>query len=506
MQKQNERFYRCLNKLRDDHGFTRKQTEDVLKLIQDMIKHYQLQTDDPRLALTFSRYNDLSVNIGNRYVFAIRKMIGFITPLDFDHKSRVWLDTNIGYFQSNKEKKFQWIRFNKDHISKFMNDNETLKIWTNTVGKQLELFKGSPQKRFHQDIFYQLIVNKNFQEEVLDQVYSSNDIIDRSKEIKSLLNEKFPTFKDIKQALERKKQVILYGPPGTGKTYQASVFSVYFLLQDDPKRHGELLEYLQGSDNKGLENQLLGDHRLSYFTFHPSYSYEEFIEGIKPIQVNNKIELRLQKGVFADICNIAAREENAEKNYVVVIDEINRAHLTKVFGELITVLESDKRGNQIRLPYSKEYFTVPPNVYLIGTMNTADFSVKSLDIALRRRFAFLEFHPDYDLLDLPIGGLHIGELLRNLNSKITEVFGREKQIGHAYLLEDGVPVSTVEELYQVLVHDIIRLLEDYCHSDYSQLTKFLGEKIVKQENQQLNYDIVDYPHKLIQELQHHYSE
>ena len=132
-------------------------------------------------------------------------------------------------------------------------------------------------------------------------------------------------------------------------------------------------------------------------TFHQSYGYEDFIEGLRPELKDGQVNYSVRPGIFRKACEKAA---SSTENYVLIIDEINRANISKVFGELITLLEPDKREGKtnaitVKLPYSHKLFSVPANLYLIGTMNTADRSIALLDTALRRRFEFEELQPDY---------------------------------------------------------------------------------------------------------------
>jgi 5-methylcytosine-specific restriction protein B len=225
---------------------------------------------------------------------------------------------------------------------------------------------------------------------------------------------------------------------------------------------------------------------LTILTFHPSYSYEDFIEGYRPVpSTNGQLSLRLEDGVFKRVCREA--RANPKRPYLVLIDEINRANVAKVFGELITLLEQDKRGVLVSLPQSKEAFTIPPNVFLLGTMNTADRSIKLLDVALRRRFAFLELMPDASLLsDCAIGNLDLEEFLEKLNQRIATTEGREKQIGHSFLLKDGEGVLEAEEFARRFRQEILPLLQEYCYEDYRILAKYIGDALVDKKSWRLN--------------------
>ncbi len=238
---------------------------------------------------------------------------------------------------------------------------------------------------------------------------------------------------------------------------------------------------------------------LTWLTFHPSYSYEDFVEGFRPIETATGLVLKMADGIFKRICREA--QANPKQKYLIVIDEINRANLAKVFGELITLLEKDKRGLAITLPQSKEVFTIPPNVYILGTMNTADRSIKLLDVALRRRFAFFELMPNPDLLKgADINGLQLDSLLEALNSKIAQVEGREKQIGHALLMANGEPIDEPEELADRFRQDILPLLQEYCYDDYGALEKYLGKKLVSADANSLNTDVINNDASLIEAL------
>jgi 5-methylcytosine-specific restriction protein B len=240
---------------------------------------------------------------------------------------------------------------------------------------------------------------------------------------------------------------------------------------------------------------------LSRITFHPSYSYEDFIEGYRPQpSTSGALQLILTDGVFKQICRAA--EAHPDRSYLLLIDEINRANVAKVFGELITLIESDKRGLQVALAQSKERFTVPENVFILGTMNTADRSIKLLDVAFRRRFAFIELMPDAELLyGAKVGNLPMDDFLTELNRRIAGAQGREKQIGHAYLLADGRAVTEPEEFARIFRQDILPLLQEYCYEDYAELAKLLGPKLVDAAGQIINSDVLNDQDELLEALQ-----
>jgi len=271
--------------------------------------------------------------------------------------------------------------------------------------------------------------------------------------------------------------LILYGPPGTGKTY--ATFHEAVRLCD-----GELPE---GGPTaiRSRYDELVAEKRIEFVTFHQSYSYEDFVLGLRPIAGAGGagFSLKPTPGVFYRIAKRAqnalpslnANDSNNASAHILIIDEINRADVSKVFGELITLLEPDKRlGREnaltVTLPYSGEQFGVPANLHVIGTMNSADRSIALLDTALRRRFRFKELMPDPRQLR-PIEQIDIGRALDGLNRWIEFLFDRDHQIGHAYFME----CTTRAELENVMRERVIPLLVEYFYEDWSKIWRVLGE-------------------------------
>jgi len=231
-------------------------------------------------------------------------------------------------------------------------------------------------------------------------------------------------------------------------------------------------------------------------TFHQSYSYEDFIEGIRPHTVNNQISYELEDGIFKIISKDA--KADPQNKYVLLIDEINRGNISKIFGELITLIEKDKREvHKLQLGYSKEDFTVPSNLFIIGTMNTADRSLVQIDTALRRRFAFCELMPQTELLNQTIEEISLKQLLIALNQRINKQGLREKQIGHSYLIN----VNTLEDLHFVFTHEIVPLLQDYFFDDYKKLeTDILSSDFIDSENMIIKKEWQEDPHLFLEIL------
>jgi len=371
------------------------------------------------------------------------------------------------------------------------------------------------------------------------------------------------------QKTDVNKNTILYGPPGTGKTYNTVVYAVAIienkLLADvKSESYSDVLERYNTYRAEGL---------IEFTTFHQSYGYEEFIEGIKPSVVESHgskdICYDVQAGIFKDFCKHADENmmlfrkindqlykdakkngpeysvdefnfiipENSDdndawfddndiyaqwcnplpedisylpaieqkrinainaildkmiadyglpkkmrplRNHVFIIDEINRGNISKIFGELITLIESSKRigqpeGTRAKLPYSQQLFGVPDNVYIIGTMNTADRSIATIDTALRRRFRFKEMMPDADVLKgISVEDISVSEMLARMNKRISVLYDREHTIGHAYFipLRDN---PTIEQLAEIFENAIVPLLQEYFYEDYEKIRLVLGD-------------------------------
>ena len=433
-------------------------------------------------------------------------------------------------------------------------------------------------------------------------------------------------------SIENKKNLILYGPPGTGKTYSTK------------KRAVEICDNKEFTDNAEIKkryNELVNEGRIEFITFHQSYGYEDFIEGIKPNlntnSENGSISFHTENGVFKNFCKNASRENKNEKltlplkiyerekgyidfyipkkyyknifnflkkdidyekyfgpdgsyianslkestniakiqitykgekfedsriyiypikktssvqirisssklvnklrgkpnkpvyleidknyngilydskpeqknsddnkndissslkrkNWVFIIDEINRGNISKIFGELITLIEEDKRDEmKVKLPYSHEEFTVPKDVYIIGTMNTSDRSIALLDTALRRRFKFEELMPDYNLVSekeiiINDNKLKINprKFLKNLNSAISFLYDPDHQIGHSYFMENDGAIDfsgDPQKFIDIWYDNIIPLIREYFYNDWEKLEYLLGDFIkIKKAN------------------------
>lgn len=308
-----------------------------------------------------------------------------------------------------------------------------------------------------------------------------------------------PVAETVARQLDQEQQVVFYGPPGTGKTYEAKRFAEWWVHEqsDSPPR----------------------DEQVESVTFHPSFAYEDFIEGLTAEATDaGDVEYQVEDGILKRVAENArqARQradgsDDADEAppYVLVIDEINRGNLAQIFGETITLLEADKRGSyEVSLAHSDESFTLPPNLYIIGTMNTADRSIALVDAALRRRFRFLPFEPDYGSLREHHGfdghaglvetvtagedgfrtllGLSI-LAVEQLNERIVDApdLSKGQQIGHSYLW-DAESVLDIVDAWQ---YDVLPLLEEYYFGQFDRIRRQLfdgtGEELVDWEHERI---------------------
>jgi len=266
---------------------------------------------------------------------------------------------------------------------------------------------------------------------------------------------------------------VLYGPPGTGKTFDSIRRAVAVV-------ENKAYPLVQQMDAYTIQHRLetyidLG--RIVFTTFHQSMAYEDFVEGIKPTVVDGQVHYQVHDGLLKALARQATKER--QSNFVLIIDEINRGNVANILGELITVLEEDKRlaanhALKVKLPYSKEWFGLPPNLYVIATMNTIDRSTEQLDMALRRRFTFVERQADSMLLSEDIDGINLRAMHQCINERITILLDKEHQIGHAYFMT----INNLADLQAVFQNQIIPLLLEYFYGDYGKLGLVLGPAFV----------------------------
>ena len=295
-----------------------------------------------------------------------------------------------------------------------------------------------------------------------------------------------PRFPPTPQPVYYALNTILYGPPGTGKTWHTATRAVAIV-------EGREVEDVAQGDRATVKRRF-EEHRdagrIEMVTFHQNTTYEDFVEGIRPVLAGSPdgdadpspgtthagdVQYEMSRGVFRRIAERAA--DNPNHRYVLIIDEINRGNIARIFGELITLIEDSKRIGEhdearVTLPGSKTDFGVPPNLHVLGTMNTADRSIALLDTALRRRFVFEEMMPDpsHSGIANDLDGIDCGKLLEAMNRRIAVLLDREHQIGHTYLLG----VDTLVALASTFRNRIMPLLQEYFYDDWEKIRAVLN--------------------------------
>ena len=288
--------------------------------------------------------------------------------------------------------------------------------------------------------------NKGASHEAVYEKYSREDFLDEVYMSKESLN-------DLENLLRNKKNIILQGAPGVGKTFCARRLAYELMGEKD-------------------------DTRVSLIQFHQNYSYEDFILGYKPVGA----DFELQRGIFYKFCISAAN--NPDKPYFFIIDEINRGNLSKIFGELLMLIEKDYRGEKLTLAYKDEKFFVPKNIYIIGMMNTADRSLAMIDYALRRRFSFYDMRPGFQSEGFKKyqTGLanprfdRLIEKVEELNRAIAkdESLGSGFELGHSYFCGQKSGVDDAW-LHQIINYDILPMLHEYWFDNRSEVKKWETE-------------------------------
>lgn len=589
---------------------------------QSFLKSFIRFLEENKVYSIFDYYNSKSKN--PKYLEEEFLKSGKTKKLFTDYNSAV--NKYIEFKNSEANMKRYWVFTNKkeifDSIEEFKQNNITqwdnerkdgyLQLSEIKEGDIVYIYSGEPiaaivvkaeVENISQDkrtIYLRFLkfTNQNKLSRIILDKYENLKNIQGKREIKSqesinyiLNNEDIDTDMTLEKndTLQQKREIlslnqILYGPPGTGKTYSVVRKALEIIEGNASNDRYKFKEYVE----KG---------QIKFITFHQSYGYEEFVEGIKAETKNDNVSYRIEDGAFKRICKRAngdkillkdVKEELIEddfkklyenyvdklplfsnntygkiletptdkqpfylyksnqfsilikpqnsndpktiscdklikdifyndnygmpsyepviiqdilsqeyesyktnhinQNYILIIDEINRGNISKIFGELITLIEPSKRlgaDNEImvELPYSKEKFGVPSNLYIIGTMNTADRSIALMDTALRRRFEFVEMMPEYDALnETIIEGINVGEMLKTINERIEYLYDRDHTIGHAYFID----VADIGTLANVFKNKILPLLQEYFYDDWGKIRLVLGDSQFIKEKKPAN--------------------
>jgi len=403
------------------------------------------------------------------------------------------------YFLASKNRlntrfppKFLWMWANKDtviHPVSLMAFRHFLNSQYGQAVLQSVNENYTPEKVTNMKFDDFVVVWKNISDKILenmeiDKIADVDNKVKAIAEISKLISQISIEETDIKNISDLlttgNKAVILWGPPGTGKTYE-SMEVVKELLEVDETLNDKDIEDKYLFSKGHINRNDKGFYEI--VQFHPNYTYQEFIGGISPKldeDDKSRVLYELRAGIFKKFCDDASKKENNNKKFIFIIDEINRAELSAVFGELLLALEY--RGKSIQIPYFKEPFRIPRNVYIIGTMNNVDKSLVTFDLALRRRFGFFKLMPKLEIIKDVLSEIIENESLNKyydkcviLNNNITHKLnlGEDYQIGQAYFLKikdfldpdkienKELQIITSFELEKLWVYNIEPLLEEY---------------------------------------------
>ena len=359
----------------------------------------------------------------------------------------------------------------------------SLMAYKNLIHQQDSQIKYEPDMQMNQD-YIDFIAETGWQSysnnilNMIKEEERGDNFCDEMSKLLSVIMIQDQQMKDIQELLEiGNKAIILCGPPGTGKTYHAK----------------ELVCKELGISKESLDSYKF-DESSSIFDkgawtlvqFHPNYTYEDFIGGISPNIEGNNLSYSLKEGIFKKFCDVAA--VNKEKKFIIIIDEINRADLSSVFGELMYALEY--RDEKVSIPNFSKPFVIPSNVYIIGTMNSIDKSLVTFDLALRRRFGFIKIMPNVSVLENILADYNIDESCmsgfinrcKDLNERIASSSSRlqlgvDYQIGHAYYgkIKDFIKKRKLDDTPQIISTFGLEKLWDY----YLQplLEEYLGNRV-----------------------------
>jgi len=436
--------------------FRKSDIDHFFELLDSIINQTGITEDDQRCSYAYNKSAvQISFIIGTRYC------------LTFSPKSN-WSFISSKKLEGNTVKKItafsgggEPFLISTDYYSCV---TENLSSIVSSCQLELNRTSKSASSRHTIAIFKRAIFDKDYRIDISSQVNFQTD-----NNFQAQINEEVHTrIYPLNQ--------ILYGPPGTGKTYTTKTL-LYAIEREIAIEESLKVDRI---DVNKYYNAVESEGRLVFTTFHQSMSYEDFIEGIKPTMKEGKLGYKIQDGILKQLAEKA--KSNLNVPYFLIIDEINRGNVSAIFGELITLIEEDKRMDAdeqiiITLPYSKEEFCLPSNLYIIGTMNTADRSVEAMDTALRRRFSFIEMPPQAQLLRDNVDGVNLKLLLATINDRLIALKDSDHTIGHAFFIN----CKDIQSIKLVFTDKIIPLLQEIFYGELHKAELIIGNSFFKKE-------------------------
>jgi hypothetical protein len=538
--------------------FEKSDLDFYFNFLRTLIKHFDLHSGDERLVFSI-RDNNLNFTIGQRYcwnLFVVDKKgkYGVISTdklkensvrfdgtdpapyyTHFDEVNSVYENSKPIYsaldLELKRTKKSSFRKYNNMDFESFVFEtnpqpinNNNMKLSLNTIlygppgtGKTyklkdeyFKLFTTQKATQTKEEFYQDLVAKYSWWEIIAATLYDlksakvpeiSEHYLLKAKVAKSANSNvratlwgtlQTHTVQDCKYVNYTNRQAPLF--------FDKTEDSVWTINNEILKNEApEIIELVQLS--KTYQPQSIEKKRYVFTTFHQSFSYEDFIEGIKPLVYEDEQNPEKGKQVIYDIkpglFKQIVKEANNDRanNYAIFIDEINRGNIANIFGELITLIEEDKRIDTdnyipVKLPYSGELFGVPPNLFIIGTMNTADRSVEALDTALRRRFSFIEMNPEPQKLSEPkfkCEGIDLEKLLFSINVRIEKLLDKDYCIGHSYFMNIQDQKNPIDELRVIFQNKILPLLQEYFYGDWGKIMLVIGKEFVFKKTETLKF-------------------
>jgi len=415
--------------------------------------------------------------MSSKYIMNIGTLVNTFSVVDSGNNVRFKLERqgNMALFDSieQNDKVLGYVENNDNGIKYVFNVEQKIDDNTVILKKEYENYVGAHvSDEMAEEIRRNTIIN------IEDEIYKSlvrelSIEVDDNTEVPEDSVDERNCFDVERQPRTSKRfplNFIIYGAPGTGKTYSTVEYALAILEDREVDLSHKDSVQRRAAVQKYKDYQKNG--QIVFTTFHQNYGYEEFIQGLRPDTSSDKLSFAVVDGVFKKVADKALFD--LENNYVIVIDEINRANISKVFGELITLIESDKRWGEIdgtsASLQSGDVFAVPNNLYIVGTMNSADKSISLIDAALRRRFEFIEQCPDSSLIE----DTKLRDIFEKINSRlVNDLESTDLLVGHSYFMNRNFD----EDVIAILNNAIIPLLYEYYYDNRKKVKAVLDEAI-----------------------------